>query len=309
MAKPRTAEDFFAAAIIDFTDYLHERSLADTTIDSYQRDLRGFAAFAVAEGCAAPEQLNQEHIIAYLASERANGKSASTIGRKASSIRGFCRFLFMDRRQNKDISQNTQTPKRQRPLPQVLSQAEMAKLLALPDTATAAGCRDRAMLEMMYGCGLRVSELIAITVHDINFELGYLRCRGKGSKERIIPVGSFALEAVNEYLAHARGQLLKCKHTQELFLNRLGDKLSRSGFWRILEGYAKRLGYDIHPHTLRHSAATHMMENGADLRVVQEFLGHSDIMTTQIYTHLSRGELKQVYTTYHPRAKMHKNNK
>lgn len=304
MAKASTADELFAAAVTDFTDYLHERSLADTTIDSYQRDLRGFTAFVIAQGCTAPEKLEPEHIIAYLAREKQNGKSAATIGRKVSSIRGFCRFLFMDRRQDKDISQNTQTPKRQRPLPQVLSQAEMGKLLALPDTATVSGCRDRAMLEMMYGCGLRVSELISITVHDINFELGYLRCRGKGSKERIIPVGSFALAAVNDYLANARGRLLKNKHTQELFLNRLGDKLSRSGFWRIIGGYGRRLGYDIHPHTIRHSAATHMMENGADLRVVQEFLGHSDIMTTQIYTHLSRGELKQIYNEYHPRAKM-----
>lgn len=300
----QTADELFAAAIIDFIDYLHERSLADTTIDSYQRDLRWFTAFVISRGCDAPEKLEPEHIIAYLASEKQHGKSASTIGRKASSIRGFCRFLFMERRQDKDISQNTQTPKRQRPLPQVLSQEEMDKLLALPDTSTVAGCRDRAMLEMMYGCGLRVSELISITVHDINFELGYLRCRGKGSKERIIPVGSFALDAVNDYLSHARGKLLKNKHTQELFLNRLGDKLSRSGFWRILDGYGRKLGYDIHPHTIRHSAATHMMENGADLRVVQEFLGHSDIMTTQIYTHLSRGELKQIYNEYHPRAKM-----
>ena len=304
MPKKRTAEELFASAILDFVDYLHERSLADTTIDSYCRDLRGFTAFACERDCNAPEDLTPEHIIAYLESEKKAGKSASTIGRKASSIRGFCRFLFMERRQDKDISQNTQTPRQHRPLPQVLSREEMAKLLEQPDTSTVFGCRDKAMLEMMYGCGLRVSELISLTVHDINFELGYLRCKGKGSKERIIPVGSYALDAVRDYLARSRGRLLKNKNTQELFLNRLGDKLSRSGFWRILEGYARKLGYDIHPHTIRHSVATHMMENGADLRVVQEFLGHSDIMTTQIYTHLSRGELKKIYNEYHPRAKM-----
>ena len=180
----------------------------------------------------------------------------------------------------------------------------MDRLLALPDLTTVAGCRDRAMLEMMYACGLRVSELTGISVHDINFDLGLLRCRGKGSKERIIPVGSYALDAVVKYLYNSRPMLLKNKRTQELFLNRLGNKLSRSGFWRIIEAYGRRLGLDIHPHTMRHSAATHMMEHGADLRIVQEFLGHSDIITTQIYTHISRGELQRVYHTYHPRAKI-----
>lgn len=296
--------DPFETTITDFIDYLAERSLSDATIDNYRRDLRNFVAYVKMRGCTAPEQLQSEHIIAYLEKEKIIGKSAATLGRHISSIRGFSRFLLMDKRITRDISQNMVTPKKQRPLPYVLSQKEMDKLLDLPDISTVAGCRDKAMLEMMYGCGLRVSELISISVHDINFELGLMQCKGKGDKERIIPIGSFALEAINDYLENSRPRLLKIKHTQELFLNRLGDNLSRSGFWRIIQAYGKKLGIDIHPHTMRHSAATHMMENGADLRIVQEFLGHSDIITTQIYTHLSRGELKKVYNTYHPRAKI-----
>jgi integrase/recombinase XerD len=304
MAGRREQTNPFDTAITDYLDYLRECALADTTIDSYRRDLLAFAAFATAGGCETPEALTPEHIIAFLAAEKKAAKSATTLSRHISAIRGFCRFLYSEKKQARDISQNLQTPKRTRSLPYVLSEMEVDRLLTLPDMSSIAGCRDRAMLEMMYGCGLRVSELIGISVHDINFELGLLRCRGKGSKERIVPIGSYALDAVVKYLNNSRPHLLKNKRTQELFLNRLGDKLSRSGFWRIIEAYGRRLGLDIHPHTMRHSAATHMMENGADLRIVQEFLGHSDIITTQIYTHLSRGELKRVYNTYHPRAKI-----
>ncbi len=304
MVSKKEAQENFAIAILDYIDYLHEQAMSDMTIDSYRRDLNSFARFAVASGCNSPEELVSEHIMAYLAAEKKAQKQASTISRRLSAIRGFCRFLLLDKRQSKDISQNLQTPKRSKPLPYVLTQSEMDKLLALPDQRTVLGCRDKAMIETMYSCGLRVSELVNISVHDINFELGLIRVKGKGNKERIIPMGSFALKAVNDYLAESRPSLLQQKQTQQLFVNRLGNSLSRSGFWRILEGYGKRLGYDIHPHTLRHSAATHMMENGADLRIIQEFLGHSDIMTTQIYTHLSTGELKRIYNTYHPRAKM-----
>lgn len=304
MINKQNGEDPFATAITDFTDYLSECSLSEATRGSYGRDLRGFAAFAKNRGCTRPEQLEPEHIIAYLEQVKLKGNSSATIGRHISSIRKFCRFLLIEKRIDRDISQNLQTPKRRRPLPYVLSQAEMDKLLDLPDASTVTGCRDKAMMETMYSCGLRVSELTRITLHDINFKLGLIQCCGKGNKERIIPIGSYALAAINDYLTHSRTKLLKNKRTQELFLNRWGEKLSRSGFWRIIEDYGKRLGYDIHPHTMRHSAATHMMENGADLRVIQEFLGHSDIMTTQIYTHLSRGELKKVYNEHHPRAKM-----
>lgn len=294
----------FEIAIADYIDFLHEQAKSPMTIDSYRRDLYSFAFFAMQQDCLSPEDLNSEYIMRFLNAERELGKSPTTISRRTSAIRGFCRFLLLDKKQPHDISQNLQTPKNQKPLPHVLMQEEVDKLLQLPDSNAKFGLRDKAMLETMYSCGLRVSELVSISVHDINFELGLIRVRGKGDKERIIPMGTFAVDAVNEYLDKSRADLLRGKHTQELFLNRLGDGLSRSGFWRILAGYAKRLGYDIHPHTLRHSAATHMLENGADLRIIQEFLGHSDIITTQIYTHVNQKELQRVYNIYHPRAKI-----
>lgn len=294
-------------ALVNYLDQLRERSLSADTIDNYGRDLRSFFAFCCENGCCEPEMLRPEHIIAYLAKLKDEGKSAATLGRHSSAIRGFCRFLQTEHLQQHDISQNMSTPKRLRPLPDVLSSGETDKLLSLPDTSTALGCRDKGILELMYGCGLRVSEAAGLTLYDINFDLQLLRCRGKGDKERIVPVGDYALDAVNDYLRRARPSLLGLKNTQELFLNRFGNKLSRSGLWRIIEGYGKKLGYDnIHPHTLRHSAATHMLENGADLRIVQEFLGHSDIMTTQIYTHLDKSKLKEIYNKNHPRAKLHK---
>jgi integrase/recombinase XerD len=306
MATSKKAEDNFKFAILDYIDYLHERALAAMTIDSYRRDLAGFTRFALDRGCFGVEDLRPEHIRAYLAEEKAANKNPSTLRRRISAIRGFCRFLLMDKRQATDISSNLQTPKISKSLPFVLSVEQMDRLLSLPNLSTALGLRDKAMLETMYACGLRVSELTGITVHDINLELGLIRVMGKGGKERIIPIGSFALEAIAAYLQNSRHLLLKAQTSQELFLNRLGNGLSRSGFWRILTAYGQRIGLDIHPHTMRHSAATHMMENGADLRIIQEFLGHSDIMTTQIYTHLSKSQLKRVYNTYHPRAKIKK---
>ena len=178
----------------------------------------------------------------------------------------------------------------------------MDKLLALPDLTTPLGLRDKAMLELIYACGLRVSELLSLTLHDIHADLGFLRCLGKGDKERIIPVGSLALQALENYLAQARASLLKGQKTPQLFVNHHGRRLTRQGFWKIIKEYGHRLGLEITPHTMRHSVATHLLANGADLRMVQELLGHSDIGTTQIYTHVADTHLQRVYQQYHPRA-------
>lgn len=290
-------------AIAEYGDYLSmERALSANTVEHYQRDLEAFALFAVCSGCKLPEKLTSEYIIAFLDGEQKAGRSAATIARRMSAIRGFCRYLAREKRLPYDISQSMQTPRLKRLFPHVLTQAETMRLLALPDDSHPLGLRDKAMLEIIYACGLRVSELVALTVHDIHREQGLIRVLGKGDKERVIPIGVYAVAALEAYLQSSRPVLLGKKQTQELFLNFRGGKLSRSGFWRILEAYGARLNLDIHPHTMRHSAATHMLENGADLRVVQEFLGHSDISTTQIYTHLDRSALKGVYQKYHPRA-------
>lgn len=290
-------------AMQEYIDYLGmERALAANTVEHYQRDLNGFARFLAGAGCQLPEKITADHIVAFLDQQQQAGRSTATISRRMSAIRGFCRYLTREKRLPRDISQSLQTPRLKRPFPHVLTQAQTERLLQLPDTRTPTGLRDKAMLEIIYGCGLRVSELVALTVHDINRELGLIRVLGKGGKERVIPIGDYALAALTAYLAHARAALLHGKQTQELFVNFRGGKLSRSGFWRIIEAYGARLNLEIHPHTMRHSAATHMLENGADLRVVQEFLGHSDISTTQIYTHLDRSALKSIYQKYHPRA-------
>ena len=189
-------------------------------------------------------------------------------------------------------------------MPKVLNTQEVKKLLSQPDTSNPLGIRDKSMLELLYATGMRVSELISLSIEDVNLETGFLRCMGKGSKERIIPVSSIALKCLQEYILTAREKLLMGKKTKVLFLNRQGNPITRQGFWKIIKRYSKQAGINkkITPHTLRHSFATHLLENGADLRAVQEMLGHADISTTQRYTHLTRSRIKQVYDKTHPRA-------
>ena len=293
----------FATVLRDYTDYLSlERSVADATLDSYTRDLAAFALFLHENGTVLPQDIAQDDIVAFLEQQKKNGCSPATMARRMSAIRGFCHYLAREGLLPRDISQNLHSPPARRPFPYAITQAQVDKLLSLPNQNTVFGKRDRAMMEICYGCGLRVSELTGLSVHNIDRTAGYVRCFGKGSKERIVPIGEFALEALEDYLAESRPLLLKQKQTQELFLNARGGNLSRSGVWRILDSYGKAMQLPLHPHTLRHSAATHMLENGADLRIVQEFLGHSDISTTQIYTFLDKSALKSVYQNCHPRA-------
>ena len=221
-----------------------------------------------------------------------------------SSIRLFHQFLIRESITKQDPSLHIETPKKARKLPDILSMKEVDKLLAVP-TTTALGIRNKAMLELMYATGLRVTELVSLKINDLHLTMGFLRCMGKGSKERIVPLGNIAIQAINTYLDESRGKLLK-KNTDTgiLFLNQHGRPMTRQGFWKVLKQITKdaNIYKNITPHTLRHSFATHLLENGADLRAVQEMLGHADISTTQIYTHVTKARLKDIYQSHHPRA-------
>ncbi|HWJ79963.1 MAG TPA: site-specific tyrosine recombinase XerD [Niallia sp.] len=291
----------------DFMHYLLvEKGLAKNTLVSYERDLKSYIKYMKnVENCEMSD-IQRSHIIRFLAFLKDQGKSSKTIARHIASIRAFHQFLFRDRILEEDPSIHIETPQAERTLPKVLSMEEVEALLDFPHKNDHFGKRDKAMLELLYATGIRVSELINLDVDHVHLTMGFIRCIGKGNKERIIPVGGAATRALESYLLEARREFLKGKNHGEdsLFLNHHGNRLSRQGFWKIL----KRLGKEAHiekeitPHTLRHSFATHLLENGADLRAVQEMLGHADISTTQIYTHVTKTRLKDVYSQYHPRA-------
>ena len=294
------------AAMEDYLDYISlEKGLSAATVDNYRRDLRLLTDFLQGSGLKSWKEVDADSLLLFFAWQQKEGRTVPTIRRRISACRGLSHFLLREGKIKQDFCRDLLSPKVKRLLPGVLTPADINRLLAAPDESPL-GLRDRAMMEFSYGCGLRVSELLRLTVHDIDPREQLLRCWGKGSKERLVPIGSYALQALDEYLQKSRSSLLRGKSTQELFLNRLGDALSRSGYWRILSAYGQKLGLELHPHTLRHSAATHMLDNGADLRLVQEFLGHSSINTTQIYTNLSRSELKSHYLQHHPRYNMRK---
>ncbi|WP_407268774.1 site-specific tyrosine recombinase XerD [Radiobacillus sp. PE A8.2] len=292
----------------ELNDYYHyllvERGLSDNTLQSYRRDLKGYSTYLSSQ-----LQVNQwanverTHVLQYLYHLNDQKKSAATIARSLSSIRAFHQFIVREYGVKKDASLHIETPKKERKLPKVLSSQEVDTLLSI-NGSDPLSIRNRAMLEVLYATGLRVSELTSLKVTDLHLTMGFVRCFGKGSKERIIPLGDLAKEAVEAYLAQSRDTLVRKKSTDALFVNHHGRPLSRQGFWKILKGISKQLGInkEITPHTLRHSFATHLLENGADLRSVQEMLGHADISTTQIYTHVSKARLKDIYKSYHPRA-------
>ncbi|PAV29556.1 site-specific tyrosine recombinase XerD [Virgibacillus profundi] len=293
-------------AIDDFFHYLQiERGLSDNTLTSYKRDLRGYIHYI--EKVVQKTDWNdviRNDIIGFLYMLKDNGKSSSTISRHISSIRAFHQFLIREQIVNKDASLHIETPKKERKLPDVLSVQEIEALLSI-NGSTPLRSRNKAMFELLYATGLRVSEMISLKVSDLHLTMGFVQCFGKGSKERIVPLGNVAIHAVEEYLNDARGQLVKRNNdTTMLFVNQHGRQLSRQGFWKILKAASREAGIKktITPHTLRHSFATHLLENGADLRVVQEMLGHVDISTTQIYTHVTKTRLKDIYESYHPRA-------
>jgi len=290
----------------DFLNYLTvERGLARNTIESYGRDLRQYLIYLGERKRGLQlKDTTQVTVVGYLLYLQAQGRAAATLSRSLAAIKAFYHFLAGERLIERDPTVNLNAPRQEKRLPRVLSVEEVARLLEQPDLKTPGGIRDRGMLEVLYATGLRVSELVSLTVDDVNLEEGYLRCLGKGSKERIVPLGTLAAKYLTFYLNHARKFLAAAPGETVLFLNHHGNRLTRQGFWKIIKKYADHLGIErtITPHTLRHSFATHLLENGADLRSVQEMLGHADISTTQIYTHLTKGKLKEVYDRTHPRA-------
>ena len=292
----------------EITDYLHfmrvERQLADNTLASYQRDLEAYAKSLKEQGVIDLQMVSREHITKHLQQLRQT-TSARTTSRHISSIRGFHQFLLREHISQQDPTYHIDMPKITQALPDVLTIEEIEKLLAAPNQLKPQGVRDIAMLELLYGTGMRVSELIALNIEQIHASMGFIRIIGKGNKERIVPLGKTALVAYERYMNEARPKLLKnYPATDALFINQRGKRLTRQGCWKLLKQHAQTAGLTktMTPHVLRHSFATHLVENGADLRAVQEMLGHADIATTQIYTHVSKVRLSEVYQQYHPRA-------
>ena len=288
-----------------FLHYLQvEKGLSDNTIDSYRRDLTRFLSYLKEQGCSNLNQIEREHILSFLLKLRREKKAVATINRHLSSIRTFFRYLIQDQVLKTDPSALIETPKQEKKLPHILSVEEVEQLLQAPESSTPFGQRDKAMLEVLYATGIRVSELINLKLDDVHLEMGFLKCMGKGAKERIIPLGEAAIKALTLYLNNGRRKLDKTRRETTLFLNHHGRPLTRQGFWKIIKQHAVQAGIKkrITPPTLRHSFATHLLENGADLRAVQEMLGHADISTTQIYTHVTKIRLREVYAQAHPRA-------
>lgn len=289
----------------EFIRYLAvERGLSDNTLDSYFGDLRQYLDFLKSQGISSFSETSKATVVEYLTKLQQEGKAPATLSRHLAALKSFYQFLVAEQLISDSPTENLETPRLAKKLPSVLSIQQVEHLLQQPDTSQPAGLRDKAMLELIYATGLRVTELVSLNLDDLNLDIKYVRCMGKGSKERIIPVGSIAAHHVGVYLEHGRVKLVKTPGEKALFLNHHGRRLTRQGFWKILKKYAKAAGIKqkITPHTLRHSFATHLLENGADLRVVQELLGHADISTTQIYTHLTTGHIKEVYDRTHPRA-------
>ncbi|HWO75794.1 MAG TPA: site-specific tyrosine recombinase XerD [Bacillus sp. (in: firmicutes)] len=293
--------------VADFIHFLRvEKGLSNNTITSYHRDLRAYTQYLqTIEKMDSLKDVSRPIIMKFLAHLKDSGKSSKTIARHISSIRSFHQFLLREKQLDHDPTVHIDLPKQEKTLPKVLNLDEVEALLSASYKGDSFSLRDRAMLEVLYATGLRVSELIGLNIGDVHTMLGFVRCIGKGNKERIVPLGSKAKEALEEYLEKGRPKLVNRKNRSEaLFLNHHGNRLTRQGFWKILKQIASSAGIEktITPHTLRHSFATHLLENGADLRAVQEMLGHADISTTQIYTHVSKARLKDVYKQFHPRA-------
>jgi integrase/recombinase XerD len=293
------------SVVIDaYLDHLRvERRLAAHTLESYARDLAALAAFAAGRG-AAVESLDRQALEAFVREQRARGLSPRSVARSVAAVRGLYRFLVLDRTLESSPADDLRPPRAWPALPTFLSTEEVDRLIAQPDVATTLGARDRAMIELLYATGLRVSELVSVRLADLHLDEQYLTCVGKGSKERLVPIGEQAAQWIRTYSSRARRELLKGRASPRLFLNARGGALTRVGFWKILKQHALAAGLPrtISPHVLRHSFATHLLERGADLRAIQLMLGHADLSTTQIYTHVLEARLRTVYDRFHPRA-------
>jgi len=289
----------------EFLNYLTvEKGLSKNTIIAYRTDLAHFIGRMEKLGIKDLAALKRQDIMSYLLYLKDKGIGSNSVSRALVAIKMFYRFLVQEHLAKDDVAGILESPKLIRALPDVLNIAEVDKLLTAPDLRDRVGIRDRAALELMYATGMRVSEIVELTKEGLNLDIGFIKCTGKGDKERIVPIGKKAKEAVTRYLEKVRPELVKRKDDPHLFISRLGKKISRQTFWKMIKRYAKlaRIKKTITPHTLRHSFATHLLEKGADLRVVQEMLGHADIATTQLYTHIDRTRLKSIHKQFHPRA-------
>jgi integrase/recombinase XerD len=283
---------------------LIEKGVADNTLEAYGRDLNRHCAFLESRGMDDFQMVTAQVMIEYLVRIKDEGLSANSMNRSLAALRGFYHYLLDQKAISETPLANIELAKVWMRLPDTLSKEEMNVILKQPGDQTPATMRDSAMLELLYATGLRVSELISLTMNSINWQVGFLMVMGKGSKQRVVPIGKTAYDCVRRYVDEARPIMLKEKNTDVLFLNRFGGALSRQGLWKIILLYAKKAGLkkNIHPHTFRHSFASHLLEGGADLRTVQVMLGHADIATTQIYTHVTRERLKEIHSKYHPRG-------
>ena len=298
--------------INSFLNYLTvERGFSKNTVDAYRNDLcqlQEFAEVEIAKRNVAPSwaDFSRQDMLSYLLNLKDRGYVVTTIARKVAATKSFFSFLLSEGKIRENPTENVTSPKVGKPLPDAISISQVRQLLAQPaEKKTPDAKRDRAMLELLYASGMRVSELVSLNLNDVDTEGGYVRCFGKGSKERMVPIYPQAAQTVEEYIKEVRPKLVRSDEEKALFVNQRGDRLTRQGLWQILKAYAKSagLGKKVTPHTLRHSFATHMLSGGADLRSVQELLGHANISTTQIYTHLTSEHIRNTYNKAHPRAK------
>lgn len=292
--------------IASFIEYLRDhKGLKAATLSSYQKDLEQFTEAMQERGLEEAEQVSKVHLTLYFAGLKEAGRAAASITRASVSIRSFFRYMTCERILAHDPFLQIDMPRHEKKAPQILTEPEVGRLLDMPDITTPVGLRDRAMLELLYGTGIRVSELILLNVYDIDISLRFVRCGGDTGKERIIPFGEVTSTWISKYLDEARPILIE-EEEEALFPNRLGGRFSRQGFWKTIKKYGSEAGIeaDITPHTIRHSFAAHLLDHGADLRSVQEMLGHADMSSTQVYIRKSKDNLKSVYQSYHPRARI-----
>ncbi len=292
------------ALVQKFVNFLErDKRLSLNTLQSYRRDIEQYFTYLQEINLQNISNSNKTTVIAYLLYLQKKGRATSTISRNLASIRSFYQYITKNKLIDHDPTAELESPKVEKKLPQILSPEEVELLLEQPQCVDLKGYRDKAMLELLYATGIRVSELIQLDLLDLNMELAYIRCN-KGARERIIPIGSMAISALKEYLSKSRPLLIQSEDEKALFVNINGNRLTRQGFWKIIKQYKNQaqINKDITPHTLRHSFAAHLLENGADLRSIQEMLGHSDISSTQIYAQIAKNRIKEIYKKTHPRA-------